>query len=91
VAAGRTFVAAHRIEDGVEALVAFLSLLAVPLDPLRHQVEDLRLEVARPPLGVLALADQRATMSRLVGSARAANTRDSRSSSTDDPLVQLDG
>ena len=42
----------------VEALVALLGLLAVPLDPLRHQVEDLRLEVARSPLGVLALTDQ---------------------------------
>ena len=45
-------------EDGIEALVALLGLLAVSLDPLRHQVEDLRLEVARSPLGVLALAHQ---------------------------------
>ena len=83
----------------------------VALDPLRHQVEHLRLEVHRPALGVPAAADQpgvlehlevlgdrldahvvrrrelahrgvaaaasRATRSRRVGSARAANTRDS--------------
>ena len=84
----------------------------VALDPLRHQVEHVRLEVARPPLRVPAAADQpgvlehpevlghglqrdvvrrgqlvdgrvapasRATMSRRVGSARAANTLDRRS------------
>ena len=55
---GGLFVAAHLGQDGVEAVVALLGLLAVPLDPLRHQVEDLRFEMARPPLGVLALAHQ---------------------------------
>ena len=55
---GGSFLAAHLGEDGVEALVALLGLLAVALDPLGHQVEDLRLEVARPPLGVLALAHE---------------------------------
>ena len=58
VAVEGSFVGAHLREDGVEAFVAFLGLLAVPLDPSRHQVEDLGLEVARPPLGVLALAEQ---------------------------------
>ena len=52
------FVAAHLGQDGVEAVVAFLGLLAVPLDPFRHQVEDLRFEMTRPPLGVLALGHQ---------------------------------
>jgi len=51
-------VAAHLGEDGVEALVALLGSLAVALDPLRHQVEDLRLEMARPPLRVPGLAHQ---------------------------------
>ena len=55
---GDELVAAHLGQDGVETVVALLGLLPVPLDPLRHQVEDLRLEMARPPLGVLALADQ---------------------------------
>jgi hypothetical protein len=50
--------AAHLGEDGVEAFVALLGLGSVSLDPLRHQVEDLRLEVARSPLGVPALGDQ---------------------------------
>jgi hypothetical protein len=49
---------AHLGEDVVQALVALLGLAAVPLDPLRHQVEDLRFEVARAALGVLGLADQ---------------------------------
>ncbi len=42
----------------VEAPVALLRLPAVPLDPLRHQVEDLRLEVHRAALGVPAPGDQ---------------------------------
>ena len=50
--------AAHLGEHVVEAVVAFLGLFAVALDPLRHEVEDLRLEVARPPLRVLGLAHQ---------------------------------
>src|SRR5262245_5285401 len=54
----RSFVAAHLGQDVVEAVVAFLRLSAVPIDPLRHQVEHLRLEVARPTLSVLALADE---------------------------------
>ena len=41
----------HLGEHGVEALVALLGLLAVPLDPLGHQVEDLRL----PRSGVVAV------------------------------------
>ena len=39
-------------EDGVQALVARLGLQAVALDPLRHQVEHLRLEMHRSPLCV---------------------------------------
>jgi hypothetical protein len=62
---GGLFVAPHLGEDGVQALVALLGLLAVSLDPLRHQVEDLRLEMARPPLGVPAPAHQ-AVMPRVV-------------------------
>src|SRR5260221_11467318 len=55
---GGSFVAAQLGQDGVETVVALLGLSAVPLDPLGHQVEDLRFEMARPPLGVFALADQ---------------------------------
>jgi hypothetical protein len=50
--------AAHLGKDVVETFIARLRLSAVSLDPLRHQVEDLRLEVARPPLGVSALRDE---------------------------------
>src|SRR5690606_16738134 len=39
----------HRREDGVEAPVALLRLPAVSLDPLGHEVEDLRLQVDRVP------------------------------------------
>lgn len=51
-----SFVAAHLGEDPVEA---FLSLMAVPFDPL--QVEDLRLEMARMSFGFLALAHESGT------------------------------
>mgnify|MGYP001138142473 CR=1 FL=1 len=53
-----SLVASNLGEDSVQALVARLGLCAVSLDPLRHQVEDFRFEMARTPLGVLALADQ---------------------------------
>ena len=45
------------VEECVQSLVALLRLLAVPLDPFRHQVEDLRVQVHRAPLGVPASAD----------------------------------
>ena len=51
-------VSSHLGEDRVQTLVALLRLMAVALDPLGHQVEDLRLEVARSPLRVLGLAHQ---------------------------------
>ena len=52
------YVAAQLGQDDVEAFVALLGLLAVPLDPSRHQVEDLRLQMTRPPLRVATLAHQ---------------------------------
>ena len=55
---GGSFGAAHLGQYGVEAVVTLLGLLAVPLDPLRHQVEDLRFEMTRTPLGVLGLTHQ---------------------------------
>jgi hypothetical protein len=55
---GGLLVAPHLGEDDVQALVALLGRLAVALDPLRHQVEHLRLEMARPPLGIPRLAHQ---------------------------------
>jgi hypothetical protein len=54
----RALVVVQLGEDGVQALVALLCLSAVPLDPLRHQIEHLRLEMAGPPLGVAALGDE---------------------------------
>jgi hypothetical protein len=45
-------------QDRVEALVTFLGLPAVALDPFRQEVEHLCFEVAETPLGVLALANQ---------------------------------
>ena len=55
---GGLFIVTHLGEDRVQALVALLSLSAIPLDPLRHQVEDLRFEMTRSPLGVLGLTHQ---------------------------------
>jgi hypothetical protein len=55
---GGRCLAAHLGEDVVESFVSFLGLLAVAVDPLRHQVEDLGLEVAWPPLRVAALGDE---------------------------------
>ena len=49
---GRSDVVRHRPEDVVEAAVALLGLAAVALDPLGHQVEDLRFEVDRTALGL---------------------------------------
>jgi len=54
----RMLVALHLGEHGVQALIALLGLSAVPLDPLRHQIEDLRLEMARATLGIPALTHQ---------------------------------
>jgi hypothetical protein len=48
----------HLCEDGVQAFVTLLGLLAVSLDPLGHQVEHLGLEMARTALGVPALGHQ---------------------------------
>lgn len=45
-------------QDRIEAVVALLSLLAVALDPLGHQIKDLSLQVARAPLGISPLAHQ---------------------------------
>ncbi len=45
-------VVGRRGQDVVEAPVALLGLAAVALDPRRHQVEDLRLQVHRPALGL---------------------------------------
>jgi hypothetical protein len=53
-----SFVAPQFGEDGIESLVALLGLEAVALDPLRHEVEDLCLEVARAALRVAGLADE---------------------------------
>ena len=45
-------------QHGVEALVPLLGPALVALDPLGHQVEDLRLQVHGPALGVAALGHQ---------------------------------
>ena len=55
----------HRPEDVVEAAVALLGLAAVALDPLGHQVEDLRFEVHRAALGVPAAAHQAGVLEHL--------------------------
>ena len=51
-------VVGHGAQHVVEAAVPVLGLAAVALDPRRHQVEDLRLEVDRAALGVPAAADE---------------------------------
>jgi hypothetical protein len=53
-------------EHGVQALVGVVGLSAVPIDPRRHQVEDLCPEAARSPLGVLAAAHQTGAASTLM-------------------------
>ena len=63
-----SFADLHVGEDGVQALVALLGLLAVSLDPLRHEVEHLRLEVARAALGVAASVDVPLTDRRIASS-----------------------
>jgi hypothetical protein len=54
VVPGWVVVVPHLGHDGVEAVVAHLRLVAVPLERRRHQVEDLRFETAGPPPGVPA-------------------------------------
>ncbi len=55
----------HRPEDLVEAAAALLGLPAVPLDPLGHEVEDLRLEVHGASLGVAGAAHQTGVLEHL--------------------------
>src|SRR5437764_6022391 len=45
-------------EHGIEPLVALLGLTSIALDPLRHEVEHLRLQVDGTPLRLSAPADQ---------------------------------
>ena len=52
-------------QDVVEPAVALLGLAPVALDPLGHQVEDLRFEVHRAALGLPAAADQAGVLEHL--------------------------
>jgi hypothetical protein len=55
----------HRAQDVVETAVALLGLPPVTLDPLGHQLEDIRLEVHRAALGLPAPADQAGVLQHL--------------------------
>ncbi len=52
VAVGWLFVVGDRLQEIVETAVTLLGLAAVALDPLRHEVEHLRLEMRRAALSV---------------------------------------
>ena len=56
--AGPGLVVVHLRQHGVQPPVARLGPLPVPLDPLRHQVEDLRLQVHRAAVARCGAADQ---------------------------------